>query len=80
MIYPREFYLLGGVYSSKTNGVWSASGEIYNERPVYKGGNNNNWSVYYRAKLSKWVLDFNDVSEDWDGTVAVQSTLFATEV
>ena len=25
-----------------------------------------------------WVLDFNDVSKDWDGTVAIQDTLFAS--
>ena len=81
-IYPRQFSLHGGVYSQHSNGDWMATGEIYNDRPVYRGGRSN-WAVYYRVSgyaANKWVLDFNDVSEDWDGTVAIQSTLFASEV
>lgn len=82
-IYPSGFYLQGGVYASKTNGFWATTGEIYNDRPVYKGGNNDALSVYYRVSggaTDMWVLDFNDVSEEWEGTVAIQSTLFASEV
>jgi len=46
---------------------------MYNGYPIYKGGNNNNWSIYRRsggAAEDQWVLDFNDVSDEWSGTVA----------
>ena len=53
---------------------------IYNERPVYRNGG---WSIYYRISgyaTNQWVLDFNDVSEDWDGTLAIQTEVFASTV
>ena len=57
------------------NGVYTADG-TYNDHPIYKY---SYWSIYYRVS-GYWVLDFNDVSEDWDGTVATQNTLFASNV
>ena len=73
--YPLSIYVSGGVYADHTNGVFTAEGVYYNERPVYKNGS---WSIYYRISgyaANNWVLDFNDVSEEWDGTVAYNSVL-----
>ena len=59
-VYPASITTIGGTYGkSHYNGVFTADG------PVYK---NRGWSIYYR-KSGYWVTDFNDVSEDWDGTV-----------
>src|SRR5690606_40076156 len=43
----------------------------YNGAPVVQrqsGG--TTWSIYRRSN-GRWYLDFNDVSEDWDGTVEI---------
>ena len=78
-IYPTSITTYGGVYADRSNGEYTIQDE-YNDRPVYKGpGTSTSWSIYYRVSgyaTNQWVLDFNDVSEDWDGTVAIQSTLF----
>ena len=78
-IYPREFSVHGGVYPSHSNGNWMASDQIYNDRPVYRGGTSN-WAIYFRTATNSWVLDFNGVDETWAGTVATQKTLFSSEV
>ena len=78
-VYPESITTVGGVYASRANGVYTADG-TYNDRPVYKNGG---WSIYYRVSgyaANDWVLDFNGVSEDWDGTVAIQSSLLASDV
>ena len=72
-IYPATFRVYGGVYPQHSNGDYSIEG-TYNDRPLYRGGSSN-WAIYYREG-GFWALDFNDVSEDWDGTVATQTTLF----
>ena len=72
--YPEVISTLGGVYEDSANGYYTAEG-TYNDRPVYKNGD---WSIYYRVSgyaANHWVLDFNEVSEDWDGTVAYNSEL-----
>ena len=83
-VYPESIKAIGGVYASRANGVYTAQSETYNDRPVYKGPDGStSWSIYYRVSgyaTNDWVLDFNDVSEDWDGTVAIQSSLFSSEV
>ena len=74
--YP-DIFVIGGVYEDDTNGVYTAEGILYNDHPVYKSGDRR-WSIYYRISgyaANNWVLDFNDVSEDWDGTVAYNSDL-----
>ena len=78
-VYPQSIITIGGVYASRSNGVFTADG-TYNDRPVYRNGD---WSIFYRVSgyaANQWVLDFNDVSEDWDGTVAIQTELFASTV
>ena len=78
-VYPESIVTIGGVYASRSNGVFTADG-TYNDHPVYRNGG---WSIYYRVSgyaANQWVLDFNEVSEDWDGTVAIQSELFASTV
>ena len=74
-VYPESITTIGGVYASYYNGLFTANG-TYNNRPVYKNGG---WSIYYRVS-GYWALDFYDVSEDWDGTVAIQNELFASTV
>ena len=74
--YPELIFASGGVYAQYANGQYSVEG-TYNDRPVYKNGD---WSIYYRVSgyaANNWVLDFNDVSEDWDGTVAYNSDLIS---
>ena len=76
-VYPATITTIGGTYGSHYNtGVFTADG-TYNDHPIYKNGA---WSIYYRTALNMWVLDFNDVSEDWDGTVGIQTTLFHSDV
>jgi hypothetical protein len=78
-VFPDSIITIGGVYASQSNGVYTANGD-YNDRPIYKNGG---WSIYYRISgyaTNSWVLDFNDVSEDWSGTVATQKELFASTV
>ncbi len=58
-----------GYYSELNTGSYVFTGEIYNEAPVYQlesGG--YTVSVYRRADY-RWYLDYNEISEDWDGTV-----------
>ena len=76
-VYPQTIVVIGGTYASSSNGVYTADG-TYNNRPIYKL-KNGRWSIYYR-KAGYWVTDFNAVSEDWDGTVGIQSTLFPSDV
>ena len=78
-VYPESIVTIVGVYTSRSNGVFTVDGD-YNDRPIYRNGG---WSIYYRVSgyaANQWVLDFNDVSEDWDGTVAIQTELFASTV
>jgi len=57
-------------YASMSAGTYSFSGQIYNGAPVYsRTGGGYTWSLYKRAN-GKWHVDFNTVSEDWDGTIA----------
>ena len=74
-VYPQSIVTIGGVYDHLANGVFTADA-TYNDRPVYKNGD---WSIYYRI-AGYWVLDFDDVDEEWSGTVAIQDNLFATDV
>jgi hypothetical protein len=56
--------------SGGSAGDYAFSGQIYNSAPVYtRQGGGTTWSLYKRAN-GIWVVDFNTVSEDWDGTVA----------
>jgi len=56
--------------STGSGGDYAFSGRIYNSAPVYtRQGGGYTWSLYKRAN-GIWVVDFNTVSEDWDGTVA----------
>lgn len=59
------FELAGGPYSGQTNGTFTLT-SAYNGAPVYTRGS---WSLYRRGN-GEWHVDFNDVSEDWSGTVS----------
>lgn len=74
-VYPESIVTIGGVYSNRANGVYHAEG-TYNSHPIYKY---EGWSIYYR-EAGYWALDFNDISEEWAGTVATQDQLFASTV
>ena len=74
-VYPVSITTVGGVYASLSNGVYTADG-TYNDHPIYKNGD---WSIYYRIS-GYWVLDFNNVNEEWDGTVAIQTALYHSDV
>jgi hypothetical protein len=71
MIPAASTYMAGVPYgSSGSDGQYTASGSYYNNAPVFQRvSNGTTWSLYKRSSGS-WVVDFNTVSEDWDGTVA----------
>ena len=91
-VYPYQIATIGGQYTTLVNGeythadlpnlLFTMSG-TYNERPVYKS-DSGSWSIYYRVSgyaANSWVLDFNEVDEDWDGSVAVnRGDLFSSDV
>ncbi len=53
------------------NAEYACLGEIYNNAPVYKSVNSGNeqFSIY-RREDGKWYADFNEISEEWTGTIA----------
>ncbi len=69
---PVSSVVLGGApYTSSTTGVYEWNGTIYNGKPVFEhASGGTTWSLYQRSN-GRWYLDFNEVSEDWSGTVAV---------
>jgi hypothetical protein len=67
---PRVSVRSAAYWSLGSAGDYTFSGQIYNNAPVYQRMvSGQMWSLYKRAN-GKWHLDFNTVSEDWDGTVA----------
>ena len=74
IIYPESFMLATGPYGS--SGKYVASGQFFNNYPVYTGPNGSTyWKIYVR-KAGHWVLNGN-VHEDWHGTVAYMHSLFS---
>lgn len=61
----------GAAYSNLGSaGEYLFTGQLYNNAPVYqRQGSGITWSLYKRAN-GYWYVDFNAISEDWDGTVA----------
>ena len=54
------------------------SGTYYNNAPLFtRQGNGTTWSLYKRPN-GNWYVDFNAVSEDWDGTVAYTTSAAST--
>ncbi|MDI1436718.1 hypothetical protein [Polyangium sorediatum] len=75
MVPPEATFMYGLPYASLgSDGPYVESGAIYNDAPVYTkaGPGGLTWSLYRRAD-GRWYVDFNDVSEDWDGTIASTS-------
>ena len=70
--------LATGPYSS--SGKYVASGEFFNNYPIYTGPNDRTyWKIYVRSQgpaAGKWVLNGN-VHENWHGTVAYMDSLFS---
>lgn len=65
-----SIYVAGFPYASRHNGKFTMTDFQYNGKPVWANGR---WSIYFRKsgyKANRWVLDFNDVGEEWSGTVA----------
>ncbi|KIG12877.1 hypothetical protein DB30_00944 [Enhygromyxa salina] len=69
---PVDSVVLGGApYTSQTTGVYTFTGATHNGKPVFEHqGGGRTWSLYQRSN-GRWCLDFNDVSDDHDGTVAL---------
>lgn len=66
---PTDAVAVGGMpYGASTDGQFVFTGEFYQGAPVYEH-ETSGWSLYRRGD-GKWYVDFNDVSEDWSGTVA----------
>lgn len=72
---PQATFMYNVPYATSygSDGQYVESGTYYNDAPVYTragtAGSGITWSLYKRSNGS-WVVDFNTVSEDWDGTVA----------
>ncbi len=64
-------YMGGLPYAA--NGEWHASGEGYEGAPIFDNAANSNFRVY-RRQNGRWHADFNEVSEDWNGTFAYTTT------
>ena len=86
-IYPNTFYVVGGPYSENTNGNWSATGQIQNSRPVYRGGKST-YKIYFEThgynnwenRGNVWEMDYEQEGTAWVAVVAYDSPLFAPEV
>ena len=55
-------------------GEYLFTGQLYHNAPIYKrtlGG--YTWNLYKRAN-GNWHVDYNTLSEDWDGTIAYTSS------
>lgn len=67
---PQDTVYLHGIpYGA--DGAYFHSGNFYNDMPVYTLDHaDTTWSLYQRSN-GRWYVDFNDVGEDWDGTVAI---------
>lgn len=71
---PFHIHVNGFPYASQHNGQFTMTDFQYNGKPVWT---NNNWSIYFRTsgyKANRWVLDFDNVGEEWSGTVAWSSS------
>ena len=70
-----------GPYAS--SGKYVASGEFFNNYPIYTGPNGSTyWKIYYRSGgvwAGNWVLNGN-VHEDAHGVVAYFNTLFSPKI
>lgn len=64
----------GAPYNSLTDGVYTRSAATHAGSPVYARTDSQGrvWSLYRRS-YDRWVLDYNEVSEFWRGTVAYSS-------
>lgn len=63
--YPK-IYVFNSPYSSTSAGEYTLASEEYNGAPVYK---RNQYSLY-RRQNGYWYLDFNEVSEDYAGSIS----------
>ena len=62
--YPK-IYVFNSPYTSTSAGEYTLSTE-YNDAPVYQQGE---YSLY-RRQNGYWYLDFNEISEDYDGSIS----------
>jgi len=60
-------------YAARHNGEFILT-STYKNNPVYTSVKDKKWVIYKRVTervtKNKWVLDFNAISEEYDGTVA----------
>ena len=65
----QKIHVIGSHYPAQSSGVYTIT-DSYNGYPVYS----NQYYKFYRRLNGYWYLDFNDVSEDWDGTIDYTTT------
>ena len=80
--FPISILVVGGPHSDRTNGQYNYNGTLFNERPIYNGGFENNWYVYYRISSGGyWVLNHKSVGvKPGNGGVAFREILYPPEV
>ena len=68
------YYVRGFPYSDRADGKYIFDGVVHNGRPVYQHSDGKSvWSLYQRDN-GFWYVDFNDVSEDYDGSIGYTKT------
>jgi hypothetical protein len=67
--YPK-IYVFNSPYAETTVGEYTLDNSEYNGAPVYKRTAGGSTYSLYRRKNGYWYLDFNEISEDYDGSVS----------
>ncbi len=58
-----------GYFSELNTGEYAFTGEMYNNAPVFQFESGEYTVSVYQREDYRWYLDYNDISEDWDGTI-----------
>ena len=61
--FPDSFILVGTNYGSP--GKYKATGDLYNDRPVYQKEDGGQWKVYY-YKSNEWVVTGDKPADYWN--------------
>jgi len=65
----QKINVMDAPYEYMTDGAYEQNG-TYNSHPIYTRESHGYTLSVYRRNNGRWYLDFNDVSEDWSGTLS----------
>ena len=69
VVTQKKIYLYNFAYSYFTTGIYTFSGLIYRGHPVYQKAYGDIILSVYRHKSGMWVLDYNDIRNNWSGVL-----------